>query len=136
MDNGCVDHWFENVCDADVFGLENTLFDALVDVGILVPYPISEVCRLPAAKVKTLVALDLGPRRAIRLKALQNLLVVPVGKGSSLSPTGLSKRPRDAEPREVRHFHPMSTAPLDGEVIKFERNTGGRVLARQSAAFG
>lgn len=96
MADGHVDHWLENVVGADILGLEDAFFDALVDVGILVSHAIPKIRWFPVAKVKALVTLDLGPRRPICLEALQDLLVVSGGKGGPLSPTSLFKGPCNA----------------------------------------
>lgn len=135
MADGHVDHWFEDIIGADVFGLEDALFDALIDVGVLVAHAVPKIRRLPVAKVKALITLNLGPSRAICLEALQNLLVVPASKGGPLSPTSLLEGSSNAEPHEVRHFHAMSTALLGRAAVRPGRTGAGLlVLYRQDVA--
>lgn len=136
MTDGHVDHWLENVVGADIFGLEGALFDALINVRILVSYAIPKIRGLPVAKVKALVALNLGPRRPICLEAQQDLLVVSSGKGGSLSPASLFKGPCNAEPHKIRHPHAVSTSLLGGTVIRKSgwAGAGWLVLARQCVA--
>lgn len=98
MADGYVDHWLENAVGADIFGLEDALFDALINVGILVSHAIPKIRGLPVVKVKAHVTLNFSPRRPIRLEAQQDLLVVSSGKGGSLSPASLFKGPCNAEP--------------------------------------
>lgn len=135
MANGHVDHWLEDIVGADVFGLEDALFDALIDVGVLVPHAVPKIRRLPVAKVKALITLNLGPSRAICLEALQNLLVVPAGEGGPLSPTSFFKGSSNAEPHEVGHFHAMGAALLGGTAVRPGRTGAGLlVLCRHDVA--